>query len=152
ALAQSKSGEVGHPNYQHPQRLREGTYNAQVDRFSLLVVATALRALSVAGRELWERYDNGDNLLFKEADFRAPAKSALLMELRESSDAQTRTLAQELYKATERKLDDVPAIDELLHETKRESVRLPVSRPVVAGGEPAMTSKSLRDFDKANSS
>src|SRR5262249_33374 len=31
ALARSKSGEVGHPNYQHPQRLSEGTYNAEVD-------------------------------------------------------------------------------------------------------------------------
>ena len=51
SLAGKKSGEVGHPNYQHPQRLREGTYNAEVDRVPLLVVATALRALSVGGRE-----------------------------------------------------------------------------------------------------
>ena len=44
ALAGRKSGEVGHPNYQHPQRLREGTYNAEVDRLPLLAVATSLRA------------------------------------------------------------------------------------------------------------
>ena len=50
ALAQKKSGEVGHPNYQHPQRLREGTYNELVDRLPLLVVATALQALAVGGR------------------------------------------------------------------------------------------------------
>jgi len=32
-LAGKKSGEVGHPAYQHPRRLKEGTYNQEVDRF-----------------------------------------------------------------------------------------------------------------------
>src|SRR5262249_8155880 len=32
ALADKKSGEVGHPAYQHPQRLQQGTYSAEVDR------------------------------------------------------------------------------------------------------------------------
>src|SRR5207244_6522301 len=81
ALASKKSGEVGHPNYQHPQRLREGIYNGEVDRFPLLVVATALRALSVAGKELWPRYDNGDNLLFRECDLKDRGTSALFGDL-----------------------------------------------------------------------
>ena len=51
ALAGQKSGEVGHPAYQHPQRLRDGTYNAEVDRFPHLVICTALRGLMV-GRPL----------------------------------------------------------------------------------------------------
>ena len=45
ALAGTRSGEVGHPAYQHPQRLREGTYNAEVDRFSHLAIYTAIRCL-----------------------------------------------------------------------------------------------------------
>ena len=50
-LAGRSSGEVGHPAYQHPQRLREGTYSLDVDRFPLLLIATALRAWrSTAGR------------------------------------------------------------------------------------------------------
>src|SRR5438874_3709168 len=40
ALASKKSGEVGHPNYQHPQRLREGIYSAEADRFPHLVIYT----------------------------------------------------------------------------------------------------------------
>ena len=36
---------MGHAYYQHPQRLREGTYSLEVDRFPLLLVATAMRAL-----------------------------------------------------------------------------------------------------------
>ena len=50
ALADRPSGEVGHPNYQHPQRLRERTYTPDVDRFPHLVIDTALRALIVGGQ------------------------------------------------------------------------------------------------------
>jgi hypothetical protein len=81
ALAGQPSGEAGHPNYQHPQRLREGTYGPEVDRFALLVVDVALRCLRVGGRELWDRYDNGDNLLFRAADFGDPHHSPLFAEL-----------------------------------------------------------------------
>ena len=47
-----RSGEVGLPAYQHPQRIREGTYNAEVDRFSHLVIYTAIRCLMVGRSEL----------------------------------------------------------------------------------------------------
>src|SRR5262249_17487417 len=60
ALAKQPSGEVGHPNYQHPQRLDDSSYGPEIDRFSLLVVAVAMQALSVVGARLWERYDVGD--------------------------------------------------------------------------------------------
>ena len=63
ALAGTPSGELGHPAYQHPQRLREGTYNAEVDRFSHLAIYAAVRCLMVGRRELWQRFNNGDNLL-----------------------------------------------------------------------------------------
>lgn len=72
SLTLLKSIELGHPNYQHPQRAREDTYGLGVDRFSHLVIYTALRALRTGGRALWEKYDNGDNLLFKQSDFEAP--------------------------------------------------------------------------------
>src|SRR6202042_1883624 len=64
ALELLKSIEVGHPSYQHPQRLKEGTYGLQTDRFAHLVIYTALRALAVGGKPLWDKFDNGDNLLF----------------------------------------------------------------------------------------
>jgi formylglycine-generating enzyme required for sulfatase activity len=81
ALISKRSGEVGHPAYQHPQRLRQGIYSPEVDRLPLLAVACALRALAVGGKALWDRHDNGDNLLFREADLRHPAGSALFREL-----------------------------------------------------------------------
>lgn len=148
ALANKKSGEVGHPNYQHPQRLREGTYSAEVDRFPLLVVATALKALSVGGRELWDRHDNGDNLLFREADLKAPEKSALFKELGEMKDAQTRTLVESLKAAVEKKLEEAPLVDELLPETKPTQVRPTASPTAIAAVEPEATvePEALSDF------
>ena len=113
SLAGRKSGEVGHPNYQHPQRLQEGTYSGEVDRVPLLVVATALRALSVGRRELWERYDNGDNLLFKETDLRAPAESELFHELAAMPEP-VGTLAERLAEACAARLEEAPLLEELL--------------------------------------
>jgi hypothetical protein len=49
ALSLLKANEVGHPAYQHPQRLREATYNLEVDCFSHLVIYTALRGLMAGG-------------------------------------------------------------------------------------------------------
>jgi hypothetical protein len=112
ALASKPSGELGHPNYQHPQRSRERIYGPEVDRFSLLVVAVALRALIAGGQALWDRYDNGDNLLFKEADLRAPAESALFRELSQSPDPETRVLAGRLLQALTLPLDECPLLEE----------------------------------------
>src|SRR5262249_39712107 len=78
ALAQRPSGEVGHPNFQHPERLKKGTYNAEVDRLPFLTVACALRGLVVGGPALWKKYDNGDNLLFRAQDLANPGQSPLL--------------------------------------------------------------------------
>src|SRR5258708_10145871 len=78
ALTMLKTIEVGHPNFQHPQRAKDGIYSLDVDRFSHLVIYTAARALQTGGKSLWEKYDNGDNLLFKASDFEKPQKSPLL--------------------------------------------------------------------------
>src|SRR5882724_7843676 len=105
ALAGQKSGEVGHPAYQHTKRLYEGTYSKEVDRFPLLVVATALRCLRVVGRPLWEKFDNGDNLLFREADLAAPERSPLFAELEKVQDAQAQLLIQAVRQGCDRPLE-----------------------------------------------
>jgi Protein kinase domain len=116
ALAKVKSGEVGHGNYQHPQRLREGIYNAEVDRFPLLLIATALRALTIKGKALWDKYDNGDNLLFKEADLQAPLKSFLFLDLTKVADPVVASLVDCLVKALRQGLDFAPLLHEVLRE------------------------------------
>jgi hypothetical protein len=113
ALAGRPSGELGHPNYQHPQRLREGAGDpAEADRFGHLVIYTALRCLVYGGRSLWERYENGDNLLFRAQDFQQPGNSALFHDLTEATDPAIAALAGHLLLASQGPVDRVP----LLHE------------------------------------
>lgn len=114
ALADRPSGEVGHPNYQHPRRLCEGGYDCDMDRFSHLLIFTALRCLSIGGEELWQRYDNQENLLFREEDFRQPSKSRLLHELWEMQDRDIHGLVGHLLLASRRSLAAVPMLDELI--------------------------------------
>jgi hypothetical protein len=116
ALAGRPAAEAGHPAYQHPQRLREATSDPDVDRVPLLVIATALRGLIVAGPSLWQRYDNGDNLLFREADLRAPGQSALFRQLWRLQDPLLRVLTARLALACEDPLELAPPLTALLAE------------------------------------
>jgi len=123
ALAGKQSGEVGHPAYQHPQRLREGTYNAEVDRFPLLVISAALRCLMAGGRDLWERYDTGDNLLFRETDLRQPDSSDLFEELRRLKDPLALDLVNRVAAAVPLPLEQAPLLEELFPERKATPAR-----------------------------
>ena len=76
--------EQGHEAYQHPQREYARTVTPEMDRFSHLVIYGALRCLALGGRPLWERYHDGNNLLFKKEDFRYPRESDLLQKLWDS--------------------------------------------------------------------
>ena len=114
ALAQKKSAESGHPAFQHPERLQKGIYSAEVDRLPLLAIACALRCLAVGGRPLWEKYDNGDNLLFREADLRNPAASALFKELWRINDAAAHELTGHLALGLSGTLGQVPLLADLL--------------------------------------
>ena len=114
ALAGTRSGEVGHPAYQHPQRLREGTYNAEVDRFSHLAIYGAIRCLMLGRRELWQRFNNGDNLLFREQDFRAPEQSELFRSLWKTNDLSLRGLVGRLALACKQSLEEAPWVDQIV--------------------------------------
>jgi hypothetical protein len=113
ALSTLKSIEVGHPNYQHPQRAREHIYGPEVDRFSHLVIYTALRALTTGGKELWAKYDNGDNLLFKASDFEKPTQSTLFAELLRFPEPGVQILAEQMVDALRKPLKDTPRLEDL---------------------------------------
>jgi hypothetical protein len=79
ALRSRHSPEVGHRNYQHPDRT-ERDVGRSVDHFPALVVYTALAALTGAP-DLWNRFSTGENLLFQAADFFDPEGSPLFETL-----------------------------------------------------------------------
>jgi hypothetical protein len=138
ALELLKSIELGHANYQHPQRLKEGSYGLQIDRFPHLVIYTAIKALSVGGKALWDKFENGDNLLFTQKDFAGPTKAAVFQELLKSSDAEVRKLTQALAQAAQKPIDQVPLLDELVGAkpvTKTQPAAPAASKPAVPSAE-----------------
>lgn len=78
ALNGHQSVEAGHRSYQHP--LRNAEFWPDLDRFSAIVIYLGLKATSL-NPNLWQKYSNGDNLLFQSTDFSNPFTSPLLQEL-----------------------------------------------------------------------
>lgn len=116
ALAHSPSGESGHENYQHPDRVARQAYSPDLDRFPHLAIATAFKALAVLGPSLWARYDTGENLLFTRSDFRNPAGSQLLHELWAASHPALQPLVGQLLLALARPLPQTPWLDRIAPE------------------------------------
>ncbi len=114
SLADYHSGEIGHPNFQHPLRLKDKLYNGDVDRFPHLVIASALRATVLGSRDLWDKFDNGDNLLFKEADLRDPGNSKVFKALWEMHDDVLCVLVGKLALASKDPMRKTPWLDDLL--------------------------------------
>jgi WD40 repeat protein len=130
ALTLLKTIEVGHPNFQHPQRARDGIYSLEVDRFSHLVIYTATRALITGGKALWDKFDNGDNLLFKAADFEKPTKSPVFAELLRSSEAGVKQLAETMIQALAQPLDQTPKLPDVVAKLPALNVSSAVTRSV----------------------
>jgi regulation of enolase protein 1 (concanavalin A-like superfamily) len=139
-LVGKKSGEVGHANFQHPRRLREGTYSLEVDRFPLLLVATAMRALK-ADKSLWAKYDNGDNLLFKESDLAAPGQSALFEELASLPDPGLVMLAAQVRAALKGSLESAALLDDVMPDARTTPSVLPTRPSRLAPASAAATAQ-----------
>ena len=107
------SAETGHPAFQHPQRSRKGIYSVEVDRFSHLVIYTAIHCLTVGGHGLWNRFNNGDNLLFRKHDFQDPANSEVFHTLWELPDEESRSLVGRLALSCKKPLAQAPLLEEI---------------------------------------
>lgn len=83
-LTNLTANELGHPNFQHPDRT-VSDYDKTMDRFSIIVIYLALKALMIDPK-LWEMFENGENLLFKSSDFARPEGSPLLKQLETYSE------------------------------------------------------------------
>ena len=118
-LNEQPSGEVGHPSYQHPERLQRGTYSVDVDRFPHFVIAAALRCLAdPSGAQLWETYDTGENLLFSQSDFAKPGESPLLHELWERGHRGLQAWVGHLVRASQSPLEATPRLSTLAPDAK----------------------------------
>ena len=107
-------------------------YSPDVDRFPHLVVATALRGLGVGGPALWERYDNGDNLLFTEEDYRNPAASKVMRELWLTESPAVQTLVGQLAIACGKPIPQTPWLDQLAPDGEPTPLNIETRREAAA--------------------
>ena len=88
-----RSPELGHKNYQHPQR-SAADYDDYVDNFPTLVIYLSLLAVA-ADPTLWSFY-NDDNLIFTGNDYADPGSSAVFDRLKKSRDPAVVKLTERL--------------------------------------------------------
>ena len=97
SLKGQKSNETGHPDFQNPRRT-QNDFHLEIDEFSAAVIQIAISALR-QDRSLRERYNNGDNLLFRRGDFINPRSSALIKDLRELDNDKIQEMLDFVIKA-----------------------------------------------------
>jgi serine/threonine protein kinase len=85
------SHELGHRNYQHPNRT-EQDFGSYLDNFSAWVIYISLIAFIIEPN-FWYRFDAGDeHLLFRREDFENPELSKILNTLEEIRDSNIQSL------------------------------------------------------------
>jgi hypothetical protein len=78
-LVSLQTNEIGHINYQHPKR-SAAHYNQYIDRFSAIVIYVGLKAISLKPA-LWNKYETGENILFRSQDYANLQNSPLIQDL-----------------------------------------------------------------------
>lgn len=93
-LTGKTSSELGHPNFQHPNR-NINSFNANTGDFSALVIYLSLLAISKEP-SLWAKFHRDKNLLFSSDDFKSPKEAPIFAALKNSDNKEIRDLALKL--------------------------------------------------------
>ncbi|MFN3076294.1 MAG: protein kinase domain-containing protein [Alphaproteobacteria bacterium] len=119
---------LGGPHFQHPLRETKH-FDTTIDHFSMLVITLSLRALALSPG-LYDRCNNGENILFTKSDFLAPRQSKLVNHLLASRDTLTREWTKRLIASLASKSIAVPGLDVMLKQAEKSTVETAQSPPV----------------------
>ena len=133
-FAGEKSPELGHKNYQHPERTSDD-YADYVDNFPALVIYLSLLAIA-AEPELWE-FNNEDNLILARTDYADPASSEVFKRLKSSSDSSVVELTEKLIDCCDLPVADVPDL-----ETALQGIRVTAPAPSSSAPPPPPPTQS----------
>ena len=104
--------EVGYPNFQHPERGKLKPFDSKMDRFSYLVIDSALNAL-ISNPDLWDKVSaDPQGLLVRASDFASPHTSASFHAL--ALDPNVGTIYKRLAAVCEGKYADIPLLSDFL--------------------------------------
>ena len=122
------SPELGHRNYQHPSRTARD-YDERIDNFPALVIHLSLLAIA-RDPFIWNRFHDGDNLLFTKKDLANPGGTPLWSELARCPDPEVRGLTRELERCCRLPVSQVPTLEALLRgNATAGSTPLPTAGP-----------------------
>ena len=104
--------EVGYPNFQHPERGKLKPFDSKMDRFSYLVIDSALNAL-ISNPDLWDKVSaDPQGLLVRASDFASPHSSVSFHTL--ALDPNVGTIYKRLAAICEGKYADIPVLSDFL--------------------------------------
>ena len=121
-----RSPELGHKNYQHPQRSSEH-YDENVDNFPSLVIYLSLLAIA-SDPSLWAFY-NEDNLVFTRSDYADPRSSEIFGRLKGSPDETVAKLTERLEEYCALPVEQVPDLETTLHDIPPSTAAAPAAAP-----------------------
>lgn len=128
ALSGARANELGHKNFQHPQRSAVH-FDVDVDRFSAWLIATALDILAFDPK-LWQLLNCGDDaLLFRSVDLADPDHSYTFSVLEVHENEEIVRLARMIRTLCRGELGEVPSLLD-------SSVEVDVALPPVEYTEP----------------
>jgi tetratricopeptide (TPR) repeat protein len=111
------SNETGLPAFQHPRRDRF-FFNETIDYFSSIAIYISLLCLATPiGPELW-RHHTGENLIFKEQDYRDPGNSTTFTEiqrhLENKPNRELKTLFDKFQRICFANLESIPSLAQFI--------------------------------------
>ncbi|SDO17470.1 hypothetical protein SAMN04487897_109102 [Paenibacillus sp. yr247] len=112
ALHGLQSNELGHRNYQHPQR-DNNNFGSNIDNFSAWVILVSLLAVSI-DPTIWDVLDAGEDeerLLFSQVDFTSPETSHTFRILQLVADETFRFFVTYLKQSTQLELGAITVPD-----------------------------------------
>jgi hypothetical protein len=110
SLAGTRASELGHKNFQHPERNAEN-FDGDLDHFAAWLIDTALQIL-LLDPALWDQLNCGDDaLLFRSADLNDPDHSYTFSVLEAHQDPEVVRLARLVRTLARGPLHAVPALD-----------------------------------------
>ena len=121
-----RSPELGHKNYQHPERSSEH-YDENVDNFPSLVIYLSLLAIA-SDLGLWDFHDE-DNLILTRNDYADPRSSEVFGRLKRSPDQAVARLAERLEEYCDMPLERVPDLEAVLQDIPPSAVAPPPAAP-----------------------
>ncbi len=126
--------ELGHAHFQHPGRTPDH-FGHRIDDFSFILIDLSLDAIARDPR-LYERFCNGDNILFEKSDFEDPRTSPVFRELRRIPPLAAKV--DDFASICKRPIEQAPSLEAFLarHRKLPPALASPATRGVPARPKP----------------